>query len=598
MRTRGQEMRLAPNLVLPPEVVTAKLAILANSGAGKSYTGLKLAELMLSVLAQIVVMDPVGIWWGLLSGANGKGPGFQVLILGGAHGHMPLSHKAGAAVAAFIVESGLSVVLDMSDMLPDELHEFVTDFSRAMLRERRKKPAPMHIFWEEADNFSPQRMKGSSSYSMVLAVAKLLKEGRHAGIGWTLISQRSQDVDKVVLDLAETLIALRTGKGWKRVKEWLDEKEVEIRPELKKELAGMDTGDAIVVSPFLLKATYLRIHVEKRTTFDSSKTPELGEARVTPTLAEVDLSKIRAAMTEVMGRIEGDDPKALKRRVVELERELAAAVVQTPVSALIAPAPSWPKPTPVKDLEQLRDDVEGMGLHLQALAQLGDELIEKIREVVAPTRKLSNHALTMLLALGGEIARLKGPLPYDPQAPKVESTHQKAMRKVSSMRSGLSLCAERILYALHWKGPDGEMDRRQLGVLSVYRVSGNFNNALSELRGHGLLDEASRSVKLSGAGRQKALEAWQAAVGPGGMEELRAEWREKLSGTAAKLYDVLVTQYPKKVSREELARLTGYEVSGNFNNAISELNGGNLIEKEKSGRGTIIGASPYLFELK
>lgn len=590
---------LAENLVLPKDIVTSKLAILANSGAGKSYTGMKLAELMLSMQAQVVVLDPVGIWYGLLSSANGQGPGFHVLILGGAHGHLALSPKAGAAVAAFIVETGVSVVLDLSDLLPDALHEFVTDFARALLLERRKKPAPMHLFWEEADNFSPQRMKGSSSYGMVLAVAKLLKEGRHAGIGWTLISQRSQDVDKVVLDLAETLIALRTGKGWKRVREWLTEKEVEVEAGLQKELVEMATGDAIVISPYLLKEKYRRIHVLRRITFDSSKTPELGEAHITPQLAEVDLSRIRATMDGFLRRSEeGGRPAAPDRGAADQEREQARLLVGRLRNVMFNMGRQLE--VLVDAIARFEQSVRGPLEEARQISAVGADLERSLAEGIAPPRSSAPSEG----ADGAEATATLSARARDAAEARTDS-NAKGRKKSLRPHSELSLCARRILAVFSWYGHNKpELDKATLGVLSIYaHSSGNFNNALGELRKADFIESGRgrSSYRIRPAGLARALQLVESPEPPGPhtLALARVAWmtKDSLSGTAKKILDVLLRETGTALTRQQVADRAQYSAgSGNFNNALGELNGLGLIEKTGQGQSATFRAARVLFE--
>ena len=60
-------MKIAPNLTLPDEAVTQTFALLARRGAGKTHTASVIAEEMLKAGHQIVVLDPIGAWWGLRS---------------------------------------------------------------------------------------------------------------------------------------------------------------------------------------------------------------------------------------------------------------------------------------------------------------------------------------------------------------------------------------------------------------------------------------------------------------------------------------------------------------------------------------------------
>jgi hypothetical protein len=51
---------------------------------------------------------------GLRHGADGKGDGIRVLILGGIHGDLPIEPTSGAVVADLVVDEDASVIIDIS----------------------------------------------------------------------------------------------------------------------------------------------------------------------------------------------------------------------------------------------------------------------------------------------------------------------------------------------------------------------------------------------------------------------------------------------------------------------------------------------------
>lgn len=73
---------LSAELSIPAEALTQTFAILAKRGAGKTYTALVLAEEMFRV-GQVVVVDPVGVCWGLRSSADGQKLDLPIIVLGG-----------------------------------------------------------------------------------------------------------------------------------------------------------------------------------------------------------------------------------------------------------------------------------------------------------------------------------------------------------------------------------------------------------------------------------------------------------------------------------------------------------------------------------
>src|SRR5579863_6811688 len=107
-------LAISESLSIPLDAVTHKFAILGTSGSGKSYTAMKLAELMLDYGAQVIAVDPVGIWWSLRLAADGKSEGYkQVVVFGGEHGDLPLTPESGSLVARMLAERAIPAVLDV-----------------------------------------------------------------------------------------------------------------------------------------------------------------------------------------------------------------------------------------------------------------------------------------------------------------------------------------------------------------------------------------------------------------------------------------------------------------------------------------------------
>jgi uncharacterized protein len=73
------DLRLSNDFALPAEAVTETFAILAKRGVGKTYTASVLVEELLKAALRTVVVDPVGVWWGLRASADGKRPGLPIV---------------------------------------------------------------------------------------------------------------------------------------------------------------------------------------------------------------------------------------------------------------------------------------------------------------------------------------------------------------------------------------------------------------------------------------------------------------------------------------------------------------------------------------
>lgn len=190
-------LEIADGCVLPLDAVTEVIGIFGQRGMGKTNTGRVLAEEMLRAGQQVVILDPLDVWWGLPLDAAGTGLGGDVLVFGGTHGHLPLSPGTGEAVAALLAETGRSAVLSLSQMRRAEAALFVADFAEGLLRAKDTRRTPLHLVWDEAQKFVPQsQVKGQER--MQLAVEDLVLGGRVFGLGHTLISQRLALVSKDV----------------------------------------------------------------------------------------------------------------------------------------------------------------------------------------------------------------------------------------------------------------------------------------------------------------------------------------------------------------------------------------------------------------
>lgn len=346
---------IASDLVLKSDITGKKLGFLGTTGSGKTYAAMKLAEEMLAARHQIVAIDPVGVWWGLRLGRDGKKRGFDIPVFGGLHGDLPLEPGAGELVADIIVDRNISAVIDISQMDSDaEAGRFAAAFARRLFARRKAAPAATFLFLEECQEFVPQNPMGEEAKTLH-AFARLLKIGRNFGLGGAMISQRPQEISKKTLNLSECIFAFQmNGKSEREaMKAWLrsagaEDVDMNLLPTL-------EVGHAHVWSPRWLKVSR-EVHIARRKTFDSSSTPEFesGERVEVKPLKPSDLEALSAEMAETIERSKADDPAWLKKQlktarteldfqhqekqrlVADFDRQLAAAKAQEDPDAIAA----------------------------------------------------------------------------------------------------------------------------------------------------------------------------------------------------------------------------------------------------------------------
>jgi uncharacterized protein len=157
-----------------------------------------------------LVLDPLSVWWGLKSGADGKSPGFPILVFSGPHADIPLHDAAGPVIGELIVTSGISAVLDMGQMRKAEQERLVADLLGCLFTHYRD---PLTLVLEEADAFAPQQPMGELT-RVLGEVGRIARRGRNFGFRLISITQRPAKLNKYVLT---QLFFLASGAGVLRI---------------------------------------------------------------------------------------------------------------------------------------------------------------------------------------------------------------------------------------------------------------------------------------------------------------------------------------------------------------------------------------------
>jgi hypothetical protein len=212
-------LRISKTLTLPIEAATWTFAVLSIKGWGKTYVSADFAEELVKNEIPIVVLDGMGIWWGLTVGVK-ENKGLPVVVFGGQHKDLDLplkqldrirqtldEDKMRIMVKA-ILDARISVVLDTSGLSKGLQRRIVATFVNELTRLNAAYGA-RHVFIEEADLWCPQRgMFGDVALSAG-AIDDLVRRGGNYNLGCTMITQRSAVLNKDVLTQASCLIVGR-----------------------------------------------------------------------------------------------------------------------------------------------------------------------------------------------------------------------------------------------------------------------------------------------------------------------------------------------------------------------------------------------------
>ncbi len=555
------------SFTLPPDLVTQTTAILGIRGSGKTVTGSSTVEELLKVGQQVVIIDPTDVWWGLKSSADGKSEGYPVVIFGGPHGDLPLAHDAGGVIADFAVENRLPLILSLRHLRKGKQREFVTDFAEQLYHRKGETEhrTPLLVAIDEASAFVPQKVAGDTA-RMVGAIEDLVRRGRAAGIGVLLIDQRPASVNKDVLTQLEILIAhqITSPQDSKAIDEWIKQHDTAgYRSTFLQELPSLPKGTAWFWSPAL--DLFERVQVRMRETYDSSKTPSMGEEIEPPEAwAEIDLGAIREKLEDAVEEAEANDPKRLKARIAELEKELVAK-------------PESSEPSAPSEEALARAGREAQLPLLEKIADL-EVAISHRNEIIGEVVKLSGRLTQVLKPSQDPVAARPAPTPSADDEPENEfrigGSHQKILD---------------ALAAYECFGQE-EVDSGALAMLAGYRPgTGHFNNLRGAMNTAGLIQYPHPGmVALTVAGRAHAHPKPITTL-----QDLHSAWMEVLDGPHQRLLQVLIDIYPESISSDELAERSGYSPgTGHFNNIRGKLRTLGAIEYPHPGS---VRASDLLF---
>lgn len=274
------------DLMLPATAIgSMTLAILARRGSGKSYFAMVLVEELVRKCEglAVAVLDPAGVFWGLLSTSDGRPSDMSILLLGGPRGHLGLRASDGRRAAEVLNEiRSHPVVFDLSEMAPSEQHEFCADFCERLLVLPR---FPIHVVIDEADEFAPQQFGGVSRDQKRSrgCVERMVMRGRSRGIGATCVSLRPAVLSKNILSQVDALclFCMVEPNDHRAVRGWLEDFDHKVterqRTECLSQLPVLPVGSAYFLRGGE-EATFRRFRVRRKTSYDSSKTLVVGAA--------------------------------------------------------------------------------------------------------------------------------------------------------------------------------------------------------------------------------------------------------------------------------------------------------------------------------
>lgn len=539
---------------IPKEALDDRLAFVGTAGSGKTYNAGGCVERLLASRARCVVIDPLGVWWGLRLRADGAtASDFDIPIFGGLHGDLALTEHAGALIGETVAGMAESCILDLSQIgTKAGERRFMLAFLTALYR--GVSGSPVHLVVDEADMFAPQRIldKDGEATKLLGMMETIVRRGRVRGFIPWLITQRPAVLSKNVLSQADGLVAFKLTSSQDRdaIGDWVEGQAD--KAEWRRIWASMPTlarGTGLVWLP--ARDILATAEFPTKATFDSSRTPKRGEKVQEASLRPLDLGKLKDRLAKVEAETKSNDPKALKAELAAVRRELALSG-KTPA---IDPAAV----TEAYDRGVADGLVRGEGRAKDALKAALD----------------AQDRLAGILA--GALDRLNSPTLSPVVRPQVALPPSRPVRAAAPLphaNGQFNRQQHRVLRSLAmWKvlGHDSPSREMVAAAAGYSPSSGGFNNLLGSLATTGAIGKPM-------PGHINLL----MSVDEMTVEEGRDMLLRHLSNPQRKLVDAL--NGAGDISRDDLGHRTDYSASsGGFNNLIGSLSTLGLITKPAAG---------------
>lgn len=601
-------LKIAPDLSLDADYIAgASVALLGKRGAGKTYASRVLAESLFDAHVQTVIIDPMGVFWGLRASASGEQDGLPIPVFGGEHGDAPLESTAGALMADLVVEEGLSMILDLSGFgSRTQERTFAAAFLDRLYRTNKDL---VHLVVDEADLFAPQKPRREDAHLLV-TMENIVRRGRNKGIGITMASQRAAVLNKDVLTQVDALVALRVAAPQDRdaIRDWVrGQGDEEIWSKIAPSLPGLANGECWWWIPE--KGVLKQVQVRKTRTFDSSPTRKRGHSSRAPkTFADVDLDVISDRIADTIERAKATDPRELTRRILELEQTLASrestaatpapAVVEVPVidDALVERVERT-----ARALERTRSASESaIADLLRHVQQTVEESKEHARQVTEATEAIAAALSSTQTEMRNTVkaSRRQAPSSAPPVLPKERHASPVAAPTTptdptSGDDTAVSPARQRLLDALMSLESVGIAMARKTQVAlwaAVSPKSSGLANNLGALRTAGLIDyPAPNHVALTAEGRALTGPAEQVVTD----DQLHHKVQSLVTPARWRILAALIEVYPDSLPKDALAEAAGVSAaSSGYANNLGALRSLGLLDYPMPG---YVAATEVLF---
>lgn len=537
-------------------------AILGIRDSGKSYTATYIAERLLEANIPFVAFDPIGIWKYLR--VPSKGPGYPVVVAGGRNGDLPLTPHSAPEIVRQAMVQGVPLVLDLYDiaMSKADWKQIVESSVRLLLYENGDYGL-RHIFIEEAAEFVPQRI-GPDQGRVYAEIEKLARMGGNALLGYTLINQRAEEVNKAVLELCDCLF-LHRQKGRNSLQalgKWLDLGSgiLDTKPIIQS-LPTLPQGECYVwpsgasVPEHVKIPTKNTFHPDRRVI----KAPSSKGQNYQALDVSAFVSEMSEALAEHVEAAKANDPTQLKKKIAELERQLKSQGKDKPAEQVIVEVPVLTDEE--KDLiSSLRESLEKFG-----------ELSNEIKDTAASLADVLSKTLRDRRTQPTPAARSR--ITSEPARPaeNVSRPSNGDSEFTAPQQRILNVLSELLLIGI------SQPLRNMVAFLSNQSPrSSGFKNNLGALRSVGTINYVGGDrMEITTYGVRKAEKSSRVLDA----ETFQQTVLRQLPMPQARILEVLIECYPEPAYRSDVAEQAGQSpTSSGYKNNLGALRSLGLLD--------------------
>lgn len=538
------------------KLLETRALILADSGAGKSWLIRKMAEECSGKVQQIII-DPEGDFMSLRE----KYP-FALMSKSG--GELPANIRYAEALAHKILETGISVIVDIYELKKPERIAFVKAFTEALVEAPKKIRRSCIVYYDEAQMFCPQD-KSAESFGSIIDICT---RGRKRGLCAILATHRASIMNNDAMAQCKNKFMGSTSlpDDQKKVAHELglyDKTEI-------RNLRNLDNGEFYAFGNAISKEIIkFKVGAVKTTHVKSGK--KLKSIPPTPTAIRKILSKLEDIPEEA--EIEINTKKALQDEVRRLKNELRVKPAVASTTKLVTVVDEKSKQqisflqTQLKEEEKTSLLWKKAALDRESLLSLITKQIEKLPGINIKAKKIKSIPVTfshgkLSVPKTSALAPILAHSPMNKDATQAMSPQSGAMRMLK---------AAAMFYP-------GSITRTRMGAFArMSHTSGSFGTYVSSLRTSGYITGDKNEFKITQAGLVVAGDVDPLPTDPQELINLWCGIIGEANGTARMLRK-LGEIYPDEMTKEELGDAIGMKhTSGSFGTYLSYLRKRGLI---------------------